>query len=145
MRHRPAVALAAAALLLAATAHADAASLTVDVIGADPAVGQLLVAVYGSEAAYLTAPAAARTAPVLAIGFARIVFRDLPPGDYAVTVVHDADDDGKLNRTGAGIPAERVGFSNNARSRSGPPGWRFVRFTVSEDTRILVALDDPGG
>lgn len=40
-------------------------------------------------------------------------FEDLPPGQYAVQVMHDENDNGKLDSNFLGIPSEGYGFSNN--------------------------------
>ena len=42
-------------------------------------------------------------------------FEDLPPGTYAVQVMHDENDNGKLDSNFLGIPSEGYGFSNNPR------------------------------
>jgi uncharacterized protein (DUF2141 family) len=39
------------------------------------------------------------------------VIPHLPPGDYAVVVVHDEDGDGQLEKSMLGIPREGVGIS----------------------------------
>jgi uncharacterized protein (DUF2141 family) len=40
-------------------------------------------------------------------------FPDLPPGRYAVMVMHDQNDNGKLDSNFMGMPIEGYGFSNN--------------------------------
>lgn len=56
----------------------------------------------------------------------------LPPGEYALSVWHDTDDDGKLARNFVGLPKEPAGLSNNVRPRFGPPRFRDARFTVGD-------------
>lgn len=41
-------------------------------------------------------------------------FSSLPPGDYAVSLFHDANRNGKLDKNFMGIPTEGYGFSKNA-------------------------------
>ena len=53
----------------------------------------------------------------------------LPPGDYAVAVIHDENGNGRLD-TFAGIPREGYGFSRNAPVRFGPPRFAAARFPV---------------
>lgn len=53
----------------------------------------------------------------------------LPPGDYAVSIVHDENGNGKLD-TFAGIPREGVGFSRNPTLRFGAPSFKSVRFPL---------------
>jgi len=57
-------------------------------------------------------------------------FRNLPSGDYALSIIHDENANGKLD-TFAGIPREGFGFSGNPRIRFGPPKFDEARFTVT--------------
>ncbi|MBF2063437.1 MAG: DUF2141 domain-containing protein [Calothrix sp. C42_A2020_038] len=50
-----------------------------------------------------------------------ITFPNLKPGNYAIAVIHDVNNDGVLNRNLLGIPTEGFGFSNNPTIRTGPP------------------------
>ena len=45
---------------------------------------------------------------------ARCDFLDIPPGKYALAVIHDENMNGKLDTNPIGIPKEGYGFSNNA-------------------------------
>ena len=58
-------------------------------------------------------------------------FENLPPGSYALAVYHDENGDGKLDTNFLGIPTERYGFSNDARSMMFfPPSFAAARFVV---------------
>ena len=57
-------------------------------------------------------------------------FRDLPSGDYAVSLIHDENGNGRLD-TFAGIPREGVGFSRNPRLGLGAPSFSAARFSVT--------------
>jgi uncharacterized protein (DUF2141 family) len=61
-----------------------------------------------------------------------ITFAALPRGDYAVAVIHDENDNKKLD-TFAGIPKEGFGFSRNPAIRFGPPRFAAARFTLATD------------
>lgn len=61
-------------------------------------------------------------------GRAAVTFSDLPPGAYAVKLFHDENGNGKLDFAFYGPPAERIGYSNGARARFGPPRWDDARF-----------------
>ncbi len=56
----------------------------------------------------------------------------LPPGEYALSVFQDIDDDGQLARNFIGIPKEPAGLSNNLRPRFGPPKFKDARFSIGE-------------
>ena len=59
----------------------------------------------------------------------RLSFDDLPPGTYALAIIHDENANSKLD-TFAGIPKEGFGFSRNPVVRFGPPSFAQVRFPV---------------
>jgi uncharacterized protein (DUF2141 family) len=56
------------------------------------------------------------------------VFPNKAPGDYAATVFHDEDSDGKFKRNFVGIPKEGFGFSNNFRPTVRAPTWDEGKF-----------------
>lgn len=61
---------------------------------------------------------------------ALLEFANVPPGDYALTVLHDENGNKKVD-TFMGIPKEGVGFSRNPVMHFGPPRWDAVRIHIS--------------
>lgn len=61
-----------------------------------------------------------------------LAYDGLPPGGYAVAVIHDENGNGKLD-TFAGIPREGFGFSRNPRIAFGPPSFSDARFTLPRE------------
>jgi uncharacterized protein (DUF2141 family) len=59
---------------------------------------------------------------------ARCNFEDIPPGTYAIAVIHDENMDGKLNSNWLGIPTEGYGFSNDARGVLSAPSFSAASF-----------------
>ena len=59
-----------------------------------------------------------------------IVIDDIPPGTYAVSVIHDEDGNGELSTNFAGIPKEGFGFGNDAMGTFGPPSFAKASITV---------------
>lgn len=59
---------------------------------------------------------------------ARCDFEDIPPGKYAIAVIHDEDMNGKLETNLLGIPTEGYGFSNDAKSLIGVPSFSDASF-----------------
>jgi uncharacterized protein (DUF2141 family) len=64
-------------------------------------------------------------------------FRDLPYGEYAVTVLHDENSNKKLDKGFFGIPREGVGTSKNPKPRMGPPLYRDAAFQVDQELEKL--------
>ena len=59
---------------------------------------------------------------------ARCDFEDIPPGTYAMAVIHDENMNGKLDTNWLGIPTEGYGFSNNAEGLVGAPSFSAASF-----------------
>lgn len=59
---------------------------------------------------------------------ARCDFEDIPPGTYALAVIHDENMNGKLDVNALGIPKEGYGFSNDARAWFGAPTFAAASF-----------------
>ena len=97
---------------LAGVAHAGELAVTITDIRA--AEGTLLVSVVNSDAAWNNqAKPVAATKVAATKGEMTLKFADLPDGQYAVQVMHDQNDNGKLDTNFVGIPSEGYGFSNN--------------------------------
>lgn len=123
-------------------AAAFAGDLTVTVKGVKDASGAVLGAVY-DEAAFMQQPKAKGRGRVkAAAGTVTLTFRDLPAGRYAVSVFHDANGDGKLDRNNLGVPTEGYGFSNDAQGAGGPPKFGQAAFSFDGRAKtISIDLD----
>jgi uncharacterized protein (DUF2141 family) len=63
------------------------------------------------------------------------------PGDYAVAVYHDENNDHDFNRSILGRPEEGFGFSNDAPTTIGLPSFDAVRFRIGPDGgRLTIRL-----
>jgi uncharacterized protein (DUF2141 family) len=65
---------------------------------------------------------------------------DIPPGRYAVALIHDINENMKLDKNWVGIPKEQWGISNNPRARFSPPAFDKAVFYLKQDTRIDIHL-----
>jgi uncharacterized protein (DUF2141 family) len=117
----------AAALMCAASA--GAADLTVVIDDIKSADGQLMIALFDSADTFLNKPARAVNAPA-ASGSTTVVLKDLPAGDYAIALYHDANGNGKLDRNAAGMPTEDYAFSNNALGQRSAPTFDQARVAL---------------
>jgi uncharacterized protein (DUF2141 family) len=68
---------------------------------------------------------------------ARCDFADIPPGRYALAVVHDENMTGKLDTKGLGIPTEGYGFSNDVTGVFGAPAFSAASFAYDGRTLTL--------
>lgn len=68
---------------------------------------------------------------------ATISFTDLPEGQYAIAILHDENDDQKMNTNFWGIPTEGYGFSNNVMGTFGPPSFSRASFQYTGSSSSL--------
>jgi len=73
-------------------------------------------------------------------GRAACMFRNVPPGTYAISAFHDANNNGKLDTNLLGMPTEDYCASHNARGFMGPPSFEDAKFTYKGDVLRLSAL-----
>jgi len=59
---------------------------------------------------------------------ARCDFEGIPPGTYALVVLHDENMNGKVDTNWIGIPKEGYGFSNDAKASFSAPSFQDASF-----------------
>ena len=131
----------------AALADDTALGIQLTVSGAEPGKGQLLVSLFDSPASFLVLPILEATVAVDDEGNASVSFDGLQSGNYAIAVIYDENQNGKLDTGLFRIPKEKVGFSNNAKGRFGPAKWKDARFLLTDsnaDVRIQLAASPQG-
>ena len=101
----------------------QAADLTVQVAGLKNANGKVMLAVYDRAEEFLKQPMRV-TAVDAQPGKVQLTLRDLPVGDYAVSIFHDENGNGELDSNASGMPIEPYGFSNDAAGNYGPPSFK---------------------
>ena len=58
---------------------------------------------------------------------------NVEPGEYAISVHHDDNDNGKMDTNFIGIPKEPTGLSNGAVAKFGPPKYEDAAFRVGDE------------
>jgi uncharacterized protein (DUF2141 family) len=116
-------------VLLLGAATAQAGTVEVHVAGVT-AKGTVKVAVCDKER-FLKQCAYSASAPAQA-GETTVLVKDIPAGTWAVLAYQDENGNGELDRNLIGIPKEPYGFSRDARSKLGPPGFEDAAIEVGE-------------
>ena len=65
-----------------------------------------------------------------------LVFENIPIGQYGIAVFQDIDGDKSLKTNFIGLPAEPIGFSNDAPIKFGPPSFADAKIDVEEDRTL---------
>jgi len=92
---------------------AQAGELIVTISDIRAAKGTIMVAVEKSDAGWNDQEKPVAAQKIAASGKEVVLKFDLPAGEYAVQVLHDENDNGKLDTNFMGMPVEGYGFSNN--------------------------------
>lgn len=61
-----------------------------------------------------------------------VVFENLKPGTYGISVIHDENENGELDSNKLGIPKEGFGFGNNASGSFGPPSFEKAKVEIGD-------------
>ncbi len=136
--------LIASGSLIVSTARAEAAStLTAEVGGLRNRSGQLCFSVFATSQGFPTNGDRAvqnkcvkvTTRPM------KVAFKQLPPGRYAIAVLHDENNDQQANRNFLGVPTEGFGFSRNPTIVAGPPKFAEAAVLVAgQNTTTQIQL-----
>ena len=102
--------------------------------------GELQVSLFSSKSDWLS-KGAIKTSKIENMELMTITFQNVPAGKYAVSVVHDANSNGDLDRGSFGIPVEAYGFSNDARGMFGPASFSESEFEITSDHKIIVNIE----
>jgi len=115
-------------------------TLSVRIAGVSSNDGRLFISVFDSKKGWLKKPSHNTTAAATESSTEDPVIVEiaLPPGEYAVHVFHDVDDNGKMKTNFIGIPKEPTGVSNDAKGKFGPPKFVDAKFAVGDEP--VVAL-----
>ncbi|RED92038.1 DUF2141 domain-containing protein [Marinoscillum furvescens] len=127
------------ALVLPLLLSAQTGSLTVKVHGITEHKGNVIISLYDSESTFLKTPIYEKAVAASASSVV-VAFDELPQGDYAIAVVHDANTNGELDTRTFGIPMEGYGFSNDAPAKFGPAKYEEALFTVDDSTEQNINL-----
>ena len=134
-------ALTSLAVLALLAGPARAASVEVVVEGAEPGAGEVYVTLCQGGLSEAACPVG-RSAPARGAE-SRFVFTGIAPGIWAVAAFQDSDGNGRLDRTGLGLPLEPYGFSG-AVGRRARPDFAEASFALREPgASIRVRLARP--
>lgn len=116
-------------------------SIIVSITNSRNLKGQLIVSLYNSKASFPKKPFKRKIIKLIKGKKPIISFNSLKAGDYAVSIVHDKNSNGKLDFHFWGPPSEKTYSSNNAKGVFGPPDWEDAKFRiVNKRTNISIRI-----
>ena len=115
--------------------------MKIEVTGIKPLKGDLLIAVYDNSNTFMI-PDSAYKKVVLAVTQETeiITIKDIREGEYAIAIMHDLNDNLKLDFHSNGIPKEGYGFSNEARGKHGPPLYDDAKISFDGSEIIKIRM-----
>ena len=115
--------------------------LVVRIAGALPATGTVEISLFKNDEFYLKQPYLQNSGPLREDGTFNALFNELAEGEYAVVVVHDANDNQKLDTGFLGFGGESYAYSQNVQPWFGRPDFEDIAVTVSGSTQIEISLE----
>ena len=122
-------------------------TLEVQVVGIKDMEGEIGVALWNSKLGYPTDLEHAYIPEWVPLEKGQtsvtVVFDTMPPGEYAVSVVHDTNGNRLVDRSRMGFPKAGVGFSNEQTVTFRAPRYKNSKFPLlaGEHKKIVIALD----
>jgi uncharacterized protein (DUF2141 family) len=123
--------------------HESAFSLKVEVKGLQNSKGSVQYALYNTPGS-IPDESFKKTFRILTgtivNGSSQVSFKNLPPGIYAVNILHDENNNGKIDK-GLIFPKEGIGFSNyQSIGLKNRPDFSKAGFEIKADTSISVKV-----
>ncbi|PZR40581.1 MAG: hypothetical protein DI538_03795 [Azospira oryzae] len=101
--------------------------------------GSLRVALFNSEEQFLKTPYKGEIVKISG-ETVTVVFKNVPAGTYGASVIHDENENEKMDTGMMGIPKEGFGFSNDAMGMFGPPKFKEASFVLPATKSVSVTL-----
>ena len=121
---------------LLASSQVSSATLTVVISDVRSDIGVLNIGIYDNKNDWLgSSTVQKRSLTVLEHNVGGVVTTsfEVEPGEYAISVHHDDNDNGKMDTNFIGIPKEPTGLSNGAVPKFGPPKYKDAAFRVGNE------------
>ncbi len=113
-------------------------TIEVAVSGIRPSEGAVLAGLFSTENGFPedARKSIASVSLMISSDKETLYFRDIPYGTYAVAIIHDRNNNGKLDKNFLGMPREGYAVSNNVKG-IGPPGFKESSFQLDRTEKII--------
>lgn len=98
--------------------------------------GKLIVGLFNSEEDFLK-DAYKSIVTGIKDQAATVTFSDIPPGVYAISIIHDINENGELETNFMGIPKEPVAVSGTVKAKYGPPKFEDAKFELKAGESLV--------
>jgi len=116
-------------------------TLTIDISNIESLTGTIEIGLYNNGEHFLEE---GKTFKLISIKVdanqKTVVIKDLPQGEYAISMYHDVNADGECNLNFLGIPTEPYAFSNNFRPRFSAPTFSDCKFNLNSNEILKIKM-----
>ena len=119
----------------------DTATLTVRITGARNTKGKIGVTLFQNAQGFPDDASKAIRQQSVEVDpstmSAQVTFKDLPQGTFAVSVLHDENGNGKMDKNFVGMPKEGYGASNNPKKKKRAPTFDEAKFSLNSSGQTI--------
>jgi uncharacterized protein (DUF2141 family) len=117
-------------------------NVSLSIQGVTSEKGNICFAIYNDEDSFLKFDKVYKFGSEKAVkGKTAFNITDLPEGDYAIAIFHDANGNKNLDTNMLGIPKEQIAFSKGKMKMFGPPKYKECVFTVNSNMEMNISLN----
>ena len=120
--------------------YAQSNKLIVNVTNFKNNQGKVMIGIYIGQENFMK-KSVFRKSSTIQDNSAKVVFENLPSGEYAISLYHDENENNKLDTGWFGIPDEGYGCSNNAKGMMGPPKYEDAKFQLTSYKEMTIKIN----
>ena len=127
--------------LFVSIAYAQTEIIYVEISGINDPKGLMSIGLYSNEKEFPDKGKEYKGTDVKVTGQTVVyTFEDVPFGIYAISIFHDTNSNGKLDKNFLGIPKEGYAFSNNVFGTFGPPDFKDASFEFDGNKTVKIKM-----
>lgn len=127
--------------LICFSIQAQSPELSLTITNIESVEGSIKIGVFNTSDNYLKEGAAFKNYSIdVTENTETIIIKDLPKGEYAISMYHDKNSDDKCNKNFIGIPKEAFGFSNNIIPKFSAPSYEDCKFVLNKNKSMAIKL-----
>ena len=123
-------------LLLAAISGQAQSRFELTMSNVKDTTGMIRAALFKDERTFLKEPFIGKIVKAVK-GEVTVVFEQVPDGTYGVSVYHDENKNGELDKNMIGIPREGFAFGNDSMGMFGPPDFKEAGIVLKQETKKM--------
>ncbi|HLO55195.1 MAG TPA: DUF2141 domain-containing protein [Saprospiraceae bacterium] len=129
------------AIFVGIISYAQTNTLTVTLTNFKNNQGKVMVGIYSGANTFMKKTIYSKVGEIKA-NTAKVVFENIPDGEYAISLYHDENSNNKLDKGWFSIPKEGYGCSNDAKGNMGPPKYEDAKFQLTNHKNMTIKINN---